>query len=180
MIRNEIENEYLEWLYNLVCRQNFHEQISYRKLLSFLHNTEFVYTMARDGNRADDGIDLRYQFAYEYAEIDNAELYLDGPCSMLEMMIALAIRCEETIMDDPSKGDRTKQWFWGMITNLGLGSMMDDRFDEQYADDVITRFLNHEYEPDGTGGLFKVRHCKYDLRKVEIWFQLCWYLDSIS
>ena len=39
------------------------------------------------------------------------------------MMIALAIRCEEHIMDDPDAGDRTGQWFWSMLVSLGLGSM---------------------------------------------------------
>ena len=39
--------------------------------------------------------------------------YLDNKtCSVLEMMIALAIRCEEHIMDDPDVGNRTGQWFW--------------------------------------------------------------------
>ena len=94
------------------------------------------------------------------------------------MMVALAIRCEENIMDDPSYGNRTGQWFWGMIVNLGLGFMTDSRFDEKFVDDVIFRFLNREYEPDGKGGLFTVRNCKYDLRTVEIWYQMCWYLDT--
>ena len=36
-----------------------------------------------------------------------------------------------------------------------------------------------EYAPDGRGGLFTIRNCEEDLRKVEIWYQLCWYLDTI-
>lgn len=48
--------------------------------------------------------------------------YLDNrPCSVLEMIIALAIRLEEHIMDDPDIGNRTGQWFWDMIVSLGLG-----------------------------------------------------------
>ena len=106
--------------------------------------------------------------------------FLDNqPCSVLEMMIALAIRCEEHIMDDPDVGNRTGQWFWNMIMNLGLGSMTDDQFDKRYAEQVIERFLNREYEQDGEGGLFTVKHCKHDLRTVEIWYQMCWYLDEI-
>ena len=82
-------------------------------------------------------------------------------------------------MDDPRVGDRTGQWFWGMITNLGLGSITDDRFDEQYVDSVIIRFMERNYEPNGKGGLFTIRNCDCDLRRVDIWKQLCWYLDSI-
>jgi hypothetical protein len=96
------------------------------------------------------------------------------------MIMALAIRCEENFMDDPSRGNRTQQWFWGMIRNLGLGSMTDDRFDERAVRKTIEIFLNREYEPDGRGGLFTIRHRREDLRNVEIWYQLCWYLDSIE
>jgi hypothetical protein len=95
------------------------------------------------------------------------------------MMVALAIRCEETIMDDTMLGDRTGQWFWGMIHNLGLSPMTESKFDEEYVNYVISRLLNREYEPDGKGGLFTVKHCCHDLRTIEIWGQLSWYLDSI-
>jgi hypothetical protein len=94
------------------------------------------------------------------------------------MMVALSVRCEETIMDDPRIGDRTGQWFWGMISSLGLGSMMDNQFDKEYVDSVIDRFLKREYEPNGKGGLFTIKRCRYDLRSVEIWYQMCWYLDK--
>lgn len=61
--------------------------------------------------------------------------------SVLEMLIALSIRLEEHIMDDPEIGDRTGQWFWNMITNLGLGSMDDRKFNENRVEDIVTRFL---------------------------------------
>lgn len=178
-LEDQIKNEYFDWMYNLVCRDRYSNPISYKKLLAFLHNTEFIYIISRDENRATDGIDLRYRFAYDHPSINDAESYLDGPCSVLEMMIALSIRCEETIMDNPNVGDRTKQWFWGMVTSLGLGSMTDDRFNRRYAENVIDRFLHREYEPNGKGGLFTIRHRNCDLRDVEIWYQLCWYLDEI-
>lgn len=179
MTKDEINNRYFEWLFDLACENRYSKQISFRKLLMHLHTTEFIYSIPRDGNRAEDGMDLRYRFAYEHPDIEDAERYISGPCSMLEMMLALAMRCEENIMDEPCLGDRTSQWFWGMVVNLGLGSMTDDIFDRRYVDDVITTFINREYEPNGKGGLFTVRNCKRDLRDVEIWYQLCWYLDSI-
>lgn len=177
MDEQRINDEYFEWMCELICSNRYAEAVSYRKLLAYLHSIEFTYSIPRDKNRVEDGLDLRYRFAYEI-NIKHAEDYIHGPCSVLEMMVALAIRCEENIMDDPSYGNRTGQWFWGMIVNLGLGFMTDSRFDEQFVDDVIFRFLNREYEPDGKGGLFTVRNCKYDLRTVEIWYQMCWYLDT--
>lgn len=177
-MRNRIKDEYFEWLFNLICGKRFSKSISYRKLLTYLHSIEFTYSIPNDANRAEDGIDLRYRYSVECGSKEDVG-YLDGPCSILEMMIALAIRCEESIMDDPDIGDRTGQWFWGMVTNLGLGYMTDDRFDRAAAVDIVYTFLNREYEPDGKGGLFRIRQCPYDLREIEIWYQLCWYLDSI-
>ena len=178
MYADDIVNEYFEWMFDLVCSGRYSKEISYRKLLMHLHNTEFRYSILRDENRAEDGEALRYKFTYQKG-YDEALVYLnDRPSSVLEMMIALSIRCEE-FMDDTSIGDRTSQWFWGMITNLGLGSMTDDRFDKREVNYILDRFLDREYEPDGKGGLFRVRKCDRDLRKVEIWYQLCWYLDSI-
>lgn len=177
---NEVVNAYFEWLYNIATKGMFSKNISFRKLLMRLHSTEFIYTIPKDGGRAEDGIDLRYRFFHEYAGKKDAENYIKGPCSVLEMILALAIRCEETIMDNPKYGDRTKQWFWGMITNLGLGSMEDSRFDRDYVDTVLDIFLKRRYRPDGKGGLFTVRNRDEDLTKVEIWYQLCWYLNTIN
>lgn len=175
-----LNEAYFEWLCDIVCGRRYSKEVSFKKLLSFLHDKEFVYFVRNDDNRAKDGINLRWRYSWETGiDYDEVQMSIPGPCSVLEMMVALAIACEE-LMDDPQKGDRTGQWFWGMIVNLGLGSMTDSRFDERYADDVITRFLNREYEPDGRGGLFTIRNCGYDLRVVEIWYQLCWYLDSIT
>lgn len=183
MTRSRLNNEYFEWLISNVSDNQRSNRLSYRKLLVHLHNTEFIFFIPKDDNRAADGVDLRYRFAltqygYDY-DVDHLLYLLDGPCSVLEMMVALAIRCEEDIMDDASIGDRTAQWFWGMVNNLGLGSMSDDRFDSVLVRDILNRFLNREYEPNGKGGLFTVRKCDRDLRKVEIWHQLSWYLDSM-
>ena len=177
-----LDREYFNWMYKLVCGNKHYNSIAYHKLLHALHNTEFTFLIDRDKNRASDGIDLRYQFGYEcgYSN-DEIARYLDiRPCSVLEMMIALSLNGEQHIMDDPKYGNRTGQWFWGMINNLGLGGMNDNRYDEQYVNDVIDTFLDREYKSNGKGGLFTIRNCEYDLREVEIWYQLCWYLDTIS
>ena len=182
-MRRGISNEYFDWLYDLACDDLYSSRISYRRLLSHLHDTEFKIVIPRDENRAFDGIDLRRRFALYQGYDDSYDIVLSmlsGPCSVFEMIMALAIRCEENFMDDPSRGNRTQQWFWGMIRNLGLGSMTDDRFDERTVKKTIEIFLNREYEPDGRGGLFTIRHRREDLRNVEIWYQLCWYLDSIE
>lgn len=175
---DRINNDYFEWLCELIDDKRFSKHTSYRKLLMHLHNIEFTWFVPYDDNRADDGIQLRRRYSLACDDITLSS-YILGPCSVLEMMIALAIRCE-AIMDDALMGDRTGQWFWGMIHSLGLSPMTDSKFDRGFVDDVIARFLNREYEPDGRGGLFTVRHCDHDLRTVEIWCQLSWYLGSIT
>ena len=40
--------------------------------------------------------------------------------------------------------------------------------------------MNREYEPNGKGGLFTIRGCEEDLTEVEIWYQLNWYLNTIT
>ena len=176
--KDRINDDYFEWLCEVVDSKRFSKHVSYRKLLMHLHNIEFTWFIPYDDNRADDGIMLRRKYALAH---HNEELsdYISGPCSVLEMMAALAIRCEESIMDDTLFGNRTGQWFWGMIRNLGLSPMNDSNFDAEFVDDVIARFLNREYEPDGKGGLFTIKNCDHDLRTVEIWRQLSWYLGSI-
>ena len=174
-----IEKEYFEWMYDMVCGNRFSKNVSYKHLLTYLHNVEFTYTIPRDSNRFEDGLDLRYKFAYEIGD-RSIDRYSFGGCSVLEMMVALAIRCESTIMDNARIGDRTAQWFWRMITNLGLNAMTDDRFDMNYVEESVIAFLDRKYEPDGRGGLFTVRDCEYDLRRMEIWTQMCYFLDSIT
>lgn len=180
MTKDELCKRYLDWMCRLVCNDKY-SKTSYRKLLSYLNTIEFTYIIDMDGNRAEDGIDLRYRYGYEYDIPDSViAVYLDDhPCSVLEMMIALALRCEETIMDNPDYGDRTGQWFWEMIVNLGLGPMTDDAFDQEYINGVIYRFLDRQYGPNGQCGLFTVENTDRDLRFVEIWYQMCWYLDEI-
>lgn len=177
---NQLSNNYFEWMYQLVCNDKYANGLSYRKLLHYLYKTEFVYIVERDRNRASDGVDFRYRFAYENGvSVEDVERYLDNrPCSVLEMMVSLAFKVEESIMDDPNYGDRTGQWFWNMIVNLELGNMFDSQFDLRYTKEVIKRLLNRTYKSDGKGGLFTVSNPKYDMRSVEIWYQMMWYFDD--
>ena len=135
-----------------------------------------------DANRAEDGENLRYRFAYEKSYDDRmiADILDDRPCSVLEMMAALSLRCEENIMDDPDSGNRIGKWFFDMISSLGLYDMYDSRFDRRKTDDVIRIFLSHEYAPNGRGGLFTIESCSKDLRNVDIWRQMCWHLNDIT
>lgn len=180
MLQDELNNKYFNWLYDLVHGNNQYNKLSYRTLLLHLYYTEFTYLHYLDENRAIDGVDFRYRFAWENGyDRETIKEYLDvRPCSVLEMMVALAFRAEEDIMDDNNYGNRTGQWFWNMIVTLGLGSMSDEHFDIEYVDYVLYRFLNRQYERNGKGGLFIIEDCGVDVREMEIWTQFMWYLDE--
>jgi hypothetical protein len=175
---DQVRNEYFEWLYNYVCKGRVNNRISYKKLFILLHDIDFDFYIRSDMNRAIDGTDLRYRFSI-VKDDDSINDILDGPCSVLEMMVALAVRAE-TIMDNPKYGDRTGQWFWGMLSNLGLNRMTDDNFNEKIATQRIYDFLERRYNPNGKGGLFYIPETKEDLTQVEIWTQMCWYLDKFN
>lgn len=181
MTRTELMDEYFEWMYGLVCSRQYTKGLSYRKLLYQLHDTPFRYTVAMDSNRAEDGVDLRYRFGSECGLRESmiASYLDDRECSVLEMMVALAYRCEEHIMDNPDIGDRTGQWFFDMVGSLGLDVMDDERYDQYYVTRVLERFLDRKYEKNGKGGLFTVHHHMVDMRSVEIWYQAMWYLSEV-
>ena len=183
---DQIRSEYFDWLYDFVCTSKNFPGVSYRKLFSLLHDIEFIYILSNDENRYDDGIELRRRFSLEklgYTVYDKDGYdyildILDSPCSVLEMLIALSLRCEEEIMDDPRYGSRLKQWFWGMIKTLGLQTMTDDNFDESFVERKIFIFLNRQYDSDGSGGLFYIPNSNEDMRELSIWAQLNRYLNN--
>ena len=183
MRKNEetIKKRYFEWMESIVIDDRY-SKVPYKKLINYLHQMRFVYIFPMDSNRWSDGVNLRYRFGYIF-DIEDAVIseYLDNKdCSILEMLIALSIRIEESIMSDSTYGNRVGQWFWNMILNLGLLSMTDDNFDPNYIDFVISRFENHEYNKDGSnGGLFIIHDRSKDMRSAEIWYQMCWALNEI-
>lgn len=176
------DDDYFSWLCSFVYDPRFVQTGNTRlKLLRFLYHKPFVWIYPMDENRAIDGLTLRGHFSWDRGstiEETTKRSGLSSSCSMLEMMIALAIKCEKSIMDNPNIGDRTGQWFWEMVVSLGLGEMTDQRFDESVCESVIDAFINHEYEPNGKGGLFTVDHPSKDMRALEIWYQMAFHLDE--
>lgn len=172
--RDKLEAEYFEWIYLMM----FGSDGSYTRLLAELHRIPFRYTIPMDGNREADGINLRYRFGYEcgYKDYIIAQ-YLDiPPCTVLEMMTALAIRCEE-IMERADNANLTGEWFRGMLSSLGLMGMNNARIDISAVHKIVTRFLDRKYDRNGKGGLFTVSR-KCDMRNVEIWYQMQYWLDE--
>ena len=168
------EQYYLNWLSQFFPNDNW-----YQKLINDLYYTEFTYFLAMDSNRAEDGINLRWKFAAENEwPIEIIEEYFrNRPCSVLEMMIALAIRCF-TVFDESGDVRFIPQLISEMLSNMGLIDQVDDEYDPYETDLKVSVFLDRQYEKNGSGGLFIINNPELDLRSMDLWMQLNWYLMS--
>lgn len=180
---SSIKQEYDNWIIGLATDWCSYYG-AYGKLMEFLHSIPFRSTaqIPLDSNRGSDGKDLRLRFTERMPEYNynHAYLYLmDYDATMLEVMVALAIRCEENIMHEDDLGDRSYEWFYGMLCSSGLDDCYDFNFNEEEARQIVTRILERKYSKNGKGGLFTLSNPPKDLRKVEIWYQLLWYLDEV-
>lgn len=178
-MRFTLEYEYKDWLVSR-CVNLCSGYGSYRRLFEYLYSRQFYSVIPKDSNREHDGLDLRMQFSkeerYPYGYVYSQ---LDFPCNVLEMMLALAMRCEDEIMANGDDGDRTGEWLFFMISNMHISNLDDRTFDPDEAEKAVNRLLDRTYKRNGDGGLFLVRNHREDMRKAELWYQMCWYLNEI-
>lgn len=173
-IRPALENvidDYYEWLLDIIDIPGTYDVKDYSILLDYLFKKEFIWSVDRDENREEAGLDLRYEFLYD----NKMEEYyedIEKPCSVLEMMIALSIDWEQNIMYEPEFGDRTNVWFWVLITNLDLVYQKNTSFNIFLVENAVNRCLYREYGNDGVGGFFPLKHPKRDQKYLENWYQL--------
>ena len=128
-----------------------------------------------------DGIDLRYRFAYEngYSNDEVSSIGYRNSCSVLEMMVALSIKGDERILYDYETGEKADFIFMSMLRSLELDGMVNDVFDNERVSSVVEDMLDREYCPNGKGGLFTVDSPRKDMRDVDIWYQMNWYIQQI-
>jgi hypothetical protein len=164
---------YFDWLITkLIPDQDIRD--SYQKVLLGLFNTDFRYFIKYDDNRAKEGEELREMYESETGLWCNNY----SSCSVLEMLGALALRCETELMWDPEEGDRTSVWFWEMLDNMGLTSLDDWHFDFDEFEAIVEKLNNRTYDSDGYGGPFYIANFDYDMRKMELWYQMNYYIKS--
>ncbi len=175
MTQPPIDNIYFEWLYSRVGSVSVRNKAqTYWTLLLLLYRLEFTWDkIERDANRAQDGKDLRTTFTRETHTVVDQPGWLEEPCSVLEMLIALAMQIN-FISEKP-----VPDVFWEMLANLGMGKEEgNDAYplDHAYVTTVVTRMMNREYDADGLGGLFPLQEPHQDQRDVELWYQANAYL----
>lgn len=166
---------YYDWLVGLLKMSDTEvvDFDDYDILLKHLFNTTFLINVYDDNNRSSDGLSLREHYSRD-AELSSGvfeDMIIGNPCSVLEMMMGLAIRIErEYLAGDYEDGNRTWLWFYSMLESLGLSKMTDDNYDEEKVNDILYSFMCYEYPSNGRGSLFYIpgKHAK-DM--TSIWYQ---------
>ena len=167
-----MRKDYFHWLVSLLGDDYLRD--NYQRLLWKLFSTEFTWTVPYDENRAKDGLYLRHIFSQEL----DVDFDMDCACTVLEMMLALARRCEDQLTYDPRLGDRTSYWFWAMLENSGLDICDDFGYIEGSVQRILCVVLERRYGCKGEGGLFYARKTTHDFRDIDLWWQLNLWLNE--
>lgn len=164
-----IDEVYFPWLYSLVSDPHKH----YWKLCEQLYQKEFVWFIPNDNNRNEEGIELRIEFLNETGIANPGRPWMQMSSSIFELLIALARRMN--FIDDTP----VDFWFWQLVSNLGLDFADDHEYNTIVAmevDEILDRFIWRQYNRDGTGGLYPLRDHEQDQRRVEIYYQMSYYM----
>ena len=177
-----MRDRYLNWLMNLVCQgTSKHKRKYYTMLLEQLYLRNYEWEMPLDGDRATWGITLRDKYCKETGAICSNKDGLE--CSMLEMMVRLAINIEDqySFESDDDFYDHVSDWFWGMISSMGLNKNDDYDYDDRKTDIAIDKVLKRGYSKNGKGGLFtlEVNEKHVDMRNTDIWHQAMLYQTEL-
>lgn len=169
--RPEVETLYFNWLVDLI--DPMYLQDEYWELLTKLHSIPFVWDLERDVDRAIDGIENRRMFEEEtQMSLGNMDA---SYCSVLEMIVALAMR-----MDGLSECDEVGMYFWEILGNLDLTHLTDISFYEldgpELIEQNIGRMMARDFPPNGEGGMFPLAQTGKKQNESEIWYQMQAYL----
>ena len=151
-------SDYYLWLDSLVNDGN------HSILIRYLYDHPYRWQFTLDENRAAGGLNLRSKYACENG-IDIQDVGC-GPCSVLEMLIALADRMTEILDMD------IFNWFWTLLSNLGLDRFNDAYFDEGQVNYILQVWLDRAYNRKGNGSLFPLSRYPGDCRNLDTWGQM--------
>ena len=166
---------YFNWLYEKIERRG---QIrDFKAFLQDLSRIEFYSLIPNDDNRSVDGL----KFRDEFGDISGGFFVPPGPCTLIEMLIALAERMD-FILCDIDNSEKTAKWFWKFVDNLRLEIYHQHDFDinrkRRENREKIDIFLERKYMDTGQGGLFPLLNPLKDQRETELWYQMMYYIDE--
>lgn len=171
---DSVIKDYILWLGEQIKLDEKDECGGYNFLIKALYRKEFYWTNDMDENRSDEGKALREIFA-EDCGLDYIPDEINGACTVLEMMIGLSKRWNGEVSLTEEE-DRSDEYFWQMISNLGLEGCTDDKFDPDMVREKLDILLDRDYPDNGEGSLFPLERSKESQKNIEIWYQLQNYL----
>lgn len=196
--KTEMQERYFKYMMGIVgIKDGMIKDRCYSMLFHHLHRIIFTPFVGLDINRAHDGKGLRYDFIYysnqkivefngkeisrrekwSYSEEDMVNI--EGPCSILEMIIALCNRRWDYRQDAYSA---PYDMFVDILHNLKLTRYDDGHYNHDRVAFIIDRVNQREFDEDGKGGMFPIPDFVMDgvwfkdQREIDIWFQVDKYL----
>jgi len=169
-----LPEDYLRWLEPQLRDEHSTQGKSYWDLIGLMFEREFGWVLEMDRNRIGDGLDLRVEFAREHRR--RPDLLSDlGPCSFLEVLIALSRRLAF------DAGGEAPGWAWQLLRNLEFHRMSDPltRQKQRKVQEVMDHVIARTYLPDGTGGFFPLAWPDEDQTRIEIWYQMSAYIEEL-
>lgn len=167
-----IKTDYYQWL----VEKTGLNPGEYSSLLSALYYIPFRWSgnIRTDSNRAKDGLVLRCDYQAETGLLP----FVKGDCSVLEMLVALAIRIDD-VLGTPGE-THIDEWFQIMVGNLGLLEETNDYFSGYEVESTIDRWLDRDFSYNGKGGIFPMVNSPEDQREIPLWDQMACYFNPYN
>ena len=140
----------MEWIIDLF--DGYEHVCLFRQLMTI----EFRWTVQLDANLLPCVRKFREKMGRDY----------DGPKgrpTVLEILATLAVECEDKIMHNDDFGNRTCQWFWMMLYNLGVNIYDDAHYTDRTAEEIDEKVIDEVYGVKSTIIKNKERkYCEYN------------------
>lgn len=169
----DIEAGYFSWLLGHVENDRYKMDLreDLDNMLYVLYETVFLVDprVPDDQNRVIDAYAFREIYLDQLFDEELPYDFVVREPSVLEVLVALSVRCEMDIMRDDDLGDRTGEWFWSMMDGLELVEIAEN------GGDILGRlddFMCHKC------GLFCDNLDLKSVKKESLWSQLCRFLDG--
>lgn len=175
--------EYYTWLISLIdppfgADSRLRE---YSLLLYELWLREFYWFDAYENDecRANDGKLLRDDYLMQFDRTPN---YVpQGPCRVLEMLVAFALRIDNQV-HDWRIGHRPWEWMEMFLDNLGFMELTDGIISSsehgQYIQARLDTMMTHQLGPHCENGLFRFKK-PVTPNKLNLWEQMnLWILEN--
>lgn len=157
-----------DYFYALVDRVNGY---GYEDMLRVLYSYPFEIIVETDANLLPNVFALRDEYGYK------PKPYEKDMANCFEIFISLASKFD-WLLSDLKNPDRTEEWFWMMMKNTGLIFYDNEHFNRDDIESICDVFVHRKYKTNGYGGPFPLRQPRKNVRRVDLWYQINWYVNE--